>query len=201
MRSTTISEQVLQLAREQGMIRPTDLRKRHIPHSYLQQLMDSGDLVRLSRGIYALPDMELTGSYPLAEVCKRVEHGVICLLSALQFHEIGAQAPHEVWIAIDRKAWAPRIDYPPLRVVRFSGAALTIGVERRKAPEGEVRVYNPAKTVVDCFRYRNKIGLDVALEALRESLRARKTTRDEVWDYASRLRISTVIRPYLESLS
>jgi predicted transcriptional regulator of viral defense system len=165
----------------------------------LAQLHRQGRLERIARGLYRLPDLETTEHSSLAEACSRVPTGIVCLLSALRFHNLGTQSPFEVWMAIPPKAWAPRIDYPPLRMVRFSGPALTEGVEEHHTPEGKVRVYSVAKTVVDCFRYRNKIGLDVALEALQTCLRERRATVDELWRFAKLLRMAKVMRPYLEA--
>jgi predicted transcriptional regulator of viral defense system len=139
--------------------------------------------------------------YSLAEACKRVPQGVVCLLSALAFHDLSTQAPFEVWMAIHTKARSPHFEYPPLRIVRVSGPALTEGVEEHAVEEGTVRVYGVAKTVVDCFRYRYKIGLDVALEALRECRRDRRATMDEIWHYAKMRHVANVMRPYLEALS
>jgi predicted transcriptional regulator of viral defense system len=139
--------------------------------------------------------------FTLAEACKRVPHGVVCLLSALQFHDLTTQAPFEVWMAISEKAWLPRVAYPPLRIVRFSGAALTSGIEEHQIEGVPVRVYCPAKTVADCFKYRNKIGLDVALEALRACWKKRRATMDDLWEAAKVCRMANVMRPYLESLA
>jgi len=182
------------------MIRPRDLKEFNIPAKYLQRLYERGEVYRSGRGIYILADAEITENFSLAEACKRVPHGVVCLLSALRFHQIGTQNPYEVWMAIDPKAHRPKLDYPPLRIFRFSGAALQEGVEEHRVSDGTIRVYNVPKTVADCFRYRNKIGIDVAIEALRECWRERRTTMDELWRYAAVARISTVIKPYLESL-
>ncbi len=182
------------------MIRPRDLKAYNIPRAYLQRLYERGLLQRSGRGIYLLADAELTENYSLAEACKRVPHGIICLLSALRYHNLGTQNPFEVWMAIHPKSIRPKLDYPPLHIVRFSGLALLEGIEEHSASEGTIRVYNVPKTIADCFRYRNKIGLDVALEALRSSWRERRTTMDELWRYATMLKVSTVMRPYLESL-
>ena len=168
---------------------------------YLQRLYERGELRRSGRGIYVLADAEQASDYSLVEVCKRVPHGVICLLSALRFHELGTQGPHQVWMAIHPKKHRPQIDYPPLRIVRFSGPALSEGMEEHRTSDGLIRVYGVAKTVADCFRYRNKIGLDVALEALRECRRERRATLDDLWHYAEVDRISTVMRPYLEAVA
>jgi predicted transcriptional regulator of viral defense system len=130
-----------------------------------------------------------------------VPKGVVCLLSALRFHELTTQAPFEVWLAIGEKAWRPRVDYPPLRVVRFSAAALASGVEQHQIEGVTIPVFSPAKTVADCFKYRNKIGLDVAIEALRECWGSRRCTMDDLWKYAKVCRVQNVMRPYLESIT
>lgn len=151
------------------------------------------------RGLYRLPSAVVTENHALVAVAKRIPHGVICLLSALQFHELGTQAPFEVWMAIDGKAWQPQVDYPPVRFFRFSGASLTAGVEEHLVEGVPIRVYGPAKTVADCFKFRNKIGLDVAIEALR-AFRATKGSLDELWHFAKIDRVANVMRPYLEAL-
>jgi predicted transcriptional regulator of viral defense system len=130
-----------------------------------------------------------------------VPSGVVCLLSALRLHGLTTQAPFEVWMALDTKAWLPKVDHPPLRFVRFSGAALREGVQRKKIEGVEVRFYSPAKTVADCFKYRNKIGLDVALEALRECRRQKRATADELWHFARVCRVANVMRPYMEAVA
>lgn len=136
----------------------------------------------------------------LAAASARVPHGVVCLLSALRFHELTTQNPAEIWLAIDRKARAPKAPELPLRIVRFSGAALTEGVETHRIDGVSVRVTSPAKTVADCFKYRRKIGADVALEALRECWRTRRCSVDALWRYAKVCRVTTVMRPYLEAV-
>jgi predicted transcriptional regulator of viral defense system len=196
----TTTEQALTLARELGFVRPRDLAARHLPHSVLAQLHHQGRLERVARGLYRLPDHEATEHFSLAAACRLVPKGVVCLLSALRFHDLGTQDPFQVWMAIHPKAWVPQIDYPPLRIVRFSGPALTEGVEEHHTSDGSVRVYSLPKTVVDCFRYRNKIGLDVALEALQAALRERRATVQALWHYAKLLRMTNVMRPYLEAL-
>jgi predicted transcriptional regulator of viral defense system len=190
---------ILQLVADLGIARPRDLTDRDLPHSILAQLHEQGRLERVGRGLYRLPERQPTQHSSLAAVCKRVPAGVVCLLSALRFHDLGTQSPFEVWLAIDPKHRLPRVEYPPIRVVRFSGSALTEGVEEHRTPDGAVRVYSVAKTVVDCFRYRNKVGLDIALEALKACLRERRASVDEVWTYARLLRMSNVMRPYLEA--
>jgi predicted transcriptional regulator of viral defense system len=194
-------EKVIALAKETGVIRPRDLDVHGIPREYLRRLCGNGVLERLFRGIYSLRDAELTEHHSLVQACKRVPRGVVCLLSALRFHGITTQAPFEIWLAIDRKARRPKVEGVPLRLVRFSGQALTEGIEHHQIEGVAVSVYGPAKTVVDCFKYRNKIGLDVALEALRECRRERRCTMDDLWQYAKICRVANVMRPYLESLS
>jgi predicted transcriptional regulator of viral defense system len=147
------------------------------------------------------PDVAVEEHHALAEVGKRVPKGTICLLSALRFHNLTTQIPHEIWVALDRKARYPKVDYLSLRVVRFSGAALQEGQQQHVIEGVLVCIYNPAKTVADCFKYRNKIGLDVAMEALREAWRNRSCTMSELTHYARICRVSNVMRPYLESLS
>ncbi|MCE2433357.1 MAG: type IV toxin-antitoxin system AbiEi family antitoxin domain-containing protein, partial [Candidatus Latescibacteria bacterium] len=167
MSKNSPENQVLELA-QQGLLRVCDLTSRGLHPEYLRRLYQKGLVRREGRGLYIAADAEISVHYGLAQVAKRVSHGVICLLSALSFHEIGTQLPHQVWMAIDRRAAKPKMQFPPLRVMRFSGAALTEGVETYQIEGVPVQIFNPAKTVADCFKYRNKIGLDIALEALKE---------------------------------
>ena len=193
------TEQILELARSSGVLSTAEVRSQGIHHEYLRLMCAKGELVRVGRGLYSLPDAEVTAHHGLAQAAKAVPKGVVCLLSALRFLEIGTQAPHEVWIALDRRAARPRAKHPKTRIVRFSGQALTEGVEEHTIEGVQVRIYDPAKTVVDCFKYRNKIGLDVALEALREVLRGRKCSIDELWKYAKICRVTKTMRPYMEA--
>jgi predicted transcriptional regulator of viral defense system len=170
-------------------------------HSHvLTRLVREGALERASRGRYLLPDHPLTENHGLVLVAARVPAGVVCLVSALAFHEIGTQLPYQVWIAVPRGARRPAIEYPPIRLVRFSGGAYTEGVETHRIEGQQVRVYSVAKTLADVFKYRNRVGLDVALEALREAWRERKFTMDEVDHYARVCRVQRVMQPYLEAL-
>lgn len=196
----TATERVLALARRWGVVRTRDLTQRGIAPVYLRRLEERGLLVRSGRGLYRLADGDVTEHHDLAGAAKRVPHGVVCLLSALSFHGLTTQLPREVWIAIDRTARRPKTDWPPLRVVRMSGRALTEGVEACRIEGVKVRVFNVAKTVADSFKYRNKIGLDVALEALREAWRERRVMMDDLARYARICRVSRVMQPYLESL-
>ena len=197
----THSEKVLQVARRQGVLRPLDLDHFGVPRVVLRRMEASGQLTRVSRGLYSLPNPKVTEHRSAVEVCKRVPKGVICLLSALRFHGLTAQDSREVWIAIGEKAHRPRLETPPLRIVRFSAATLAAGVEAHVEEGVMIRVFNPAKTIADCFKYRNKIGPDVALKALREALRERRATSQEVRKYAEICRVAKVMRPYLAAFA
>jgi predicted transcriptional regulator of viral defense system len=176
-----------------------------IPRVQLQRLCSRGDLVRVERGLYRAADGETTELASVAEVAKRAPGAVMCLLTALQMHGLTTEVPHEVWILIHNRSRAPRIEYPRLHVVRASGEAATHGIEQRKIEGVDVHLTNPAKTVADCFRYRDHVGLDVALEALREyrrrSRRGTRFTVDAVVAAARADRVYSVIRPYLEALA
>jgi predicted transcriptional regulator of viral defense system len=200
MATVTDQERILQLARKHGLIRAKDVTAIGLHTQILTRLVRKGQLERVARGYYRLPDYEYTEHHSLVIASVAAPSGVICLLSALQFHRIGTQLPHEVWMALDRRTRKPAIAYPPLRIVRFSGEALTAGVEEHTLEGYTVRVYNVAKTLADCFKYRNKIGLDVALEALNEAWRDRRFTMDEIERYARICRVSKVMRPYLEAI-
>ena len=193
-------QKVLRLARRLGIVRPRDIEAEGIPREYLYRLCANGALTRVGRGLYALPDTLRSEAITLAEVAKRAPNAVICLISALQFHNLTTQIPHKVWIAIENKKWEPKWDYPPIELVRLTGRAFSFGVETYKVDRVPVRIYTPAKTVADCFKFRNKIGLDVAVEALRETWRSRKATMDELWEAAKVCRVANVMRPYLEAI-
>jgi predicted transcriptional regulator of viral defense system len=176
-----------------------DLKERGLHPEYLRRLCKRGVMMRTGRGLYVLADHEFSEHLDLAEAARRVPKGMVCLLSALHFHGIGTQLPRSVWMMIDRRAHKPRVDYPPIRFMRASGMALTEGIEHYSLDGVDVPLYSVAKTVADCFRYRNKIGLDVALEALRECWRERRCTMDDLWKYATICRVGEVMRPYLEA--
>ena len=197
----TAANKLIDLVRNHGLIRPRDLAPLGIPRVSLTRAVRRGELERIGRGLYGLPGRPVSVHGSLAEVARRVPKGVVCLLSALRFHGLTTQAPFEVWLAIENKAIAPKLDYPPLRIVRFSGGALTEGVEEHVVDGVTVRVTGVAKTVADCFKYRNKIGLDVALEALREAWREKRMTSDDLWRYAKVCRVANVMRPYMDSLT
>jgi predicted transcriptional regulator of viral defense system len=195
------TERLIDLARSRGLIRSRDLVPLGIPRISLTRAVRHGQLERVGRGLYGLPGREISAHGSLAEVARRVPKGVVCLLSALRFHDLTTQAPFEVWLAIENKAIAPKLNYPPLRIVRFSGVALTEGVEEHVVDGVTIRVTSIAKTVADCFKYRNKIGLDVALESLRDAWKGKRFTSEDIWRYAKICRVSNVMRPYLESLA
>lgn len=197
---TSNYEQVISLTQQHGLIRPRDLDALGIPHVALARLVKLGKLTRVGRGLYANPDRQISEHGALAEVARKYPQTVICLLSALRVHNLTTQAPFEVWVGITNKARAPSIDYPPLRIVRISDSSLMDGVEEHVIDGVTVRVTSIAKTITDCFKFRNKIGLDVALEALHEAWGEKRVTMDELWHYATQCRVANVMRPYMESL-
>jgi predicted transcriptional regulator of viral defense system len=190
----------LALLNARGMLRLKDFMARGIGPETLARLVRDHQVIRPARGLYQRADAPVAARHAFAEAAVLVPKGVICLLSALQFHDLTLRMPSAVWMAIDRTCWRPTLAYPPIRFVRFSGPALTEGVERYPIETIEVPVYSPAKTIVDCFRYRNKIGLDLALEGLREGLRRRCCTPDQLWRYARTARVWSVMRPYVEAM-
>lgn len=198
--SRNINDSVLQLAQSQALLRTQDLVARGLPTVALTRLVAAGRLERVARGLYALPGQAVGEHRTLAEVALQVPRGVVCLLSALRVHGIGTQAPFEVWLALPQGMSAPRLTQPALRLVRMTGDAYAQGQMQVAVDGVQVPVFNPAKTIADCFKYRNKIGLDVALEALREGWRQRKVTMDDLFAYAAMNRVANVMRPYLESL-
>jgi predicted transcriptional regulator of viral defense system len=198
MKKTRI-KRVLELVQERGILRPVELDEFGIPREYLILLYRRGKLDRIGRGLYVTASHELTEHHTMAAVSKRVPHGVICLLSALQFHGLTTQLPRRIWMAVDRREWKPNIELP-VEFVFLSDEAFTAGIDEHVIEGVKVKVYSPAKTVVDCFKFRNKIGMDVAIEALRDCRRQKKCTADELWRYAKICRQGEVMRPYLTVL-
>ncbi|MGA2587486.1 MAG: type IV toxin-antitoxin system AbiEi family antitoxin domain-containing protein [Candidatus Aminicenantales bacterium] len=196
----TQEDKILELLKVSAFLRSRDLKKYGLSRTALSRLFRKGRVVRTERGLYMKPGEVETEHFSLLEVTKKVPGGVICLLSALSFHRIGTQNPHQVWIAIDRKSAKPRIRNTGMRIVWFSEASLHYGVEQHNILGIALKVTGPAKTVADCFKYRNKIGLDVAIEALREGLRGRRFTADDLYRAALVCRIWNVIRPYAEAM-
>ena len=190
------------LIQRKGAVRSRELVEAGVARVQLSRLVAGGELIRLARGVYTAPGAVLPGSEEgVLVVAERIPEARLCLLTALRLHGLTTQAPFEVWIAIGNKDRPPRLDWPPLRVVRFSGEALTTGLETRTMGSKQVRVTNVAKTVADCFKFRSLVGLDVAIEALREALRARAASVDELWMYAAICRVTRIMRPYLEALA
>lgn len=194
-------QRVLDLARTQGLLRSGDVESLGVPRIVLSRLAARGELERVGHGLYRLPEAEVSEFQGLASVAIKAPQAVFCLLTALQFHELTTQLPRKVWIAMPRGSHAPRVSHPPLRMVQFSGASYSEGIEVFERDQVALRVYNVAKTVADCFKHRHKIGLDVALEALKDALARKKTSVDDLWRYAKICRVSNVMRPYLEAIA
>ena len=193
-------QKIMHYVGQHGIVRPRDIEAIGLPREYLLRLHRQGKIVRSGRGLYSLPDATITERHSYAEAARLVPGSIFCLLSALAFHEITTQSPASVWIALPQGARRPTISSLSLRVVRLSGASLTEGIEKHKVEGVPIRVYSVAKTVADCFKFRNKIGLDVAIEALKDSLGQKKATINEIYRYARICRVSKVIRPYMEAL-
>jgi predicted transcriptional regulator of viral defense system len=197
----THHRKVLKLTRKLGVLRPRDLESVGVPRVYLKQLVESGELLKTGRGLYVAAGTDLTENHSLAEAAKLSPKGVICLLSALRFHGLTTENPAAVWIAIPRGARPPKSGAPALRPMRFSGQMMTAGIERHDIQGVSVPVYCVAKTVADCFRFRNRIGVNIAVEALRDAWRNKKVTADELWKHAKICRVLNVMRPYFDSLA
>jgi len=191
----------LNLLQARGLLRLKDFMAEGIGPETLARLVRDGAVVHPARGLYQLSDTQVEAAHALAEAAVLVPKGIVCLTSALQFHELTLQMPSAVWMAIERTAWRPKIDYPRIRFVRFAGPALTDGIGRHRIEGVEVAITDPARTIVDCFRYRAKVGLDVAMEGLREGLRRRRCTPDELWRYARTARVWSIMRPYVEAMA
>lgn len=198
--SNTHTQRVLRLARQKGLLRASDLDAINAPRIVLTRLTGTGLLEKVGRGLYRLPDAQVSEFESLSTVATKVPQAVFCLLTALQFHELTTQLPRQVWIAMPRGSHAPRFDYPPIKMVQFTHDAYTASVEEVERDGVKLRVYGVAKTVADCFKHRNKIGLDVALEALKEARADSRASVDDIWRNAQICRVANVMRPYLESI-
>jgi len=196
----TPADKVLDLARKSGILRARDLAAHRIPREYLIRLVKQGELKRHGRGLYVLPSVEITEHHSLVQVAARYPDAVVCLLSALSFHGLTTLSPSMVWIALPKNSRTPKLEYPPLKVCRYSEEAFSAGVTTQRLEGRAVKVYSAAKTVADCFKFRNKIGLDIAIEALRDAWRQRKASMDQIEKYAAICRVSRVMQPYLEAL-
>lgn len=201
MRTDTHTQRILDLARQKGMLRSGDLQEVGAARVTLTRLTASGQLEKVGRGLYRLPGTSVSEHETLTTVAAKAPQAVFCLLTALQFHGLTTQLPRQVWIAMPRGSHAPRIDYPPVKMIQFTGEAYSEGIEVFERDHVPLRVYGVAKTVADCFKHRNKIGQDVALEALRDARAQRKATADELWRYATICRVANVMRPYLEAIA
>lgn len=198
--SSTHREQALALARKSGLARARDFEAAGIPRTTLARLVDDGKLVRPTRGFYQLADADISAGHSLAEAALAAPKGVVALLSALQFHGLTTQLPHEIWMLMPSKAWTPTSPPVKLRIIRSSDDSRRVGVDRHTIDGVSVPITSPAKTVVDCFKYRSRVGLDVAIEALRDTLRQRKATRPDLQRFAKICRVQNVMRPHLETL-
>ena len=193
------AEKLRKLASKRQIVRAKDARELGIPRTYLPRLARRGDLEKVGRGLYSSRDFSGTENTSLIEAAYQIPKGIVCLLSALRFHNFTTQSPHEVWMAIGHKAWAPKVPSPLVRIVRMSGPALHFGMKEYSISGASLRVYSPAKTVVDCFKYRSRVGLDVAMQALRECLRYRRASIDDIIRFSRICRVEKVMRPYVEA--
>lgn len=193
-----ITQRVLDLARSQ-VVRPRDLAELGAPRSVLSELVADGDLVRAGRGLYTAADYPMTENHSLVLAAKRYPEAVICLLSAAQFHQITLELPAAVWLAVPRHARTPNPSDLQLETVRVSDDVFNYGIETHQLEGTDLRIYSAAKTVADCFKFRNRIGVSVAVEVLREAWRQRKVTGDELWDAAKACRMLNVMRPYFDA--
>ena len=183
-----------------GILRTSQALKAGIHPATLYAMRDSGEIEVISRGVFRLSDIPPLGNPDLVTVATRVPHGVICLISALSFYELTTQIPHEVHVALQRGAEEPRLDYPPIRTYRFTGEAFTAGVDIHDLDGVSVRIYSLEKTLADCFKFRNKVGLDTVIEAIRFYRERRKIKVDDLMRYATICRVNKIMRPYLEAI-
>ena len=200
MLSGTHTQRILDLARKKVLLRASDLDTIGAPRVVLTRLTAAGLLERVGRGLYRLPDAQVSEFESLVAIATKAPQAVFCLLTALQFHELTTQLPRQVWIAMPRGSHPPRVDYPPVKMVQFTGDAYSAGIEEVERDGIKLRVYSVAKTVADCFKHRNKVGLDVALEALKDARSRNRASVDDIWRFAKVCRVANVMRPYLESV-
>ncbi len=200
MFSDTHTQRILDLANQKGLLRARDLDAIDAPRVTLTRLTAAGLLEKIGRGLYRLPNFQCSEHEGLVIVATKVPQAVFCLLTALQFHELTTQLPRQIWIAMPRGSHTPRFDYPPINMVQFTGKTYTSGVEEVERDSVKLQVYSVAKTIADCFKYRNKIGLDVALEALKDARTHNRVSVDDIWHFAKVCRVTNVMRPYLESI-
>lgn len=199
--NNTQKKQVLKLIKQKWTLRSSDLQTIGIPRVVLTRMVKEGVLERVSRGLYRKPNTFLSENETLVDIALVAPRAIFCLLTALQFHGLTTQLPREVWIAMPQGSRVPKMDYPPIRIMRFSGKTYSEGIQTVVRDRVALKIYSPAKTVVDCFKFRNKIGLDVALEALKDALKKKKATRNELYYFAKIERVIKIILPYLEAMS
>ncbi|HEX4872163.1 MAG TPA: type IV toxin-antitoxin system AbiEi family antitoxin domain-containing protein [Nevskiaceae bacterium] len=195
------ADRIVELAGKLGVLRPKDLAKEGIQAEYLRRVCDKGLIKKVGRGSYVLADKEVNPHLSLAVVGRAVPNGVICLQSALAFHGLGESREDEVFVAIERRAARPRLDFPEVKVARLGGPAFTEGVERHTLEGVKVRIYGLEKTLADLFKFRNKIGPHIAVDALRAAFSARKVKKDKLWHYARLCRVERVMKPYVDALA
>ena len=200
MQPDTQTQTVLTLARQKGMLRSSDLKEAGLARVVLTRLTATGQLEKVGRGLYRLPQTQASEFESLITIAIKVPQAIFCLLTALQFHGLTTQLPRQIWIAMPRGSHAPTIDYPPVKMVQFTGAAYAEGVEVVERDQVKLKVYGVAKTIADCFKQRNKIGIDVALEALKDARAQQKVSANDLWHFAKVCRVANVMRPYLEAL-
>ncbi|MDZ4101536.1 MAG: type IV toxin-antitoxin system AbiEi family antitoxin domain-containing protein [Hydrogenophaga sp.] len=194
------TQRILDLLSQRGLLRPSDLDAIGASRVTLARMTDAGLLEKVDRGLYRLADQDHSENDSLITVATKVPQAVFCLLTALQFHDLTTQLPREIWIAMPRGSHVPKIDYPPIKMVQVTGDAYAAGIEIFQRDGVPLRIYGVARTVVDCFKHRNKIGIDVALEALRDARAQKKASADDLWRYAKICRVANVMRPYLEAI-
>lgn len=199
-RKTTFPDERALFRAHGPTLRMSEAIRLGVSQKKLYTMRDAGVLEQVSRGLYRLRDLPAPGSPDLVTVAKRVPQGVVCLISALAYHQLTTQVPHEVYVALVKGAKAPRIDYPPVRLFWFSGAAFTEGIETRKVDGLPVRIYSPEKTIADCFKFRHKLGMDVVLEALKLWRERRSRQVQTLLTHARHCRVERVMRPYLEAV-
>ncbi|QHN03072.1 transcriptional regulator [Granulicella sp. WH15] len=194
------AEHIGAFVQERTLVRSNELKGLPASRSHLWNLAKAGKIERVGHGLYRSKEAPLSAYETLLETAKRVPRGVLCLSSALRYHELTSENPFEVWLAIERGSWTPKMDYPPVRIVHYSKATFEFGIESHSVDGGTLRVYSPAKTVADCFKFRSKVGIETAIQALRAAYREKKASMDDLWDAAKVCRVVNVMRPYMESL-
>ncbi|MGF0669320.1 type IV toxin-antitoxin system AbiEi family antitoxin domain-containing protein [Stenotrophomonas maltophilia] len=201
MERSSHAQRALALLHKQGYLRTRDLDTIGVPQVVLTRLSTSRQSERVGSGLYRLPGKPISEKEDFASIAVKVPRAVFCLLTALQFHELTTQLPRQVWIAMPRGSHTPRIEHPPIKMVQMAGDAYALGIDEHERDGARLRIYSPAKTVADCFKHRNQIGLDVAIEALKAAWKTRKASADDLWRHAKLCRVANVMRPYLEAVS